>query len=401
MKKIVLSAVAVLTLGSVLASASAVKLYSDKNGQVFTQAGEGRTLIKEVEQKSTSLFAGKSSKIKFGGKSYLGYTYTDFDKASKKSESEFELRRLYFDVKAYLLQDPKSYFRVTFDRTTKDNYRSSTDSRTDKYEEIYVKYAYMYLNNVLPYTGVEIGQAHRPWVDYEQNNSWNYRSIQKVFSEDGNGAHINSSADLGVNFKTKTKYFSSEIGLFQGEGYHDEQVSNGVSFEWRTTAHLLGVNGKGNATKKTYWEASFYGQYNMDHYEYTNSAGNDAYDDLIFYGLHTVFNTPSFQIAAQYVYSDNTSDELGHVSKGAGDGYNAHILGRFGEKKQFATFARYDTWTPDAVSGATEQEQKTYTVGASWQQNKNIQWVANMVTVDNDDKDDNYDAYMLTAEVKF
>lgn len=393
MKKIVLSAVAALTLGSVVASASGVKLYSDSNGQVFTKAGEGRTLIKDIDQKSTPWFANKSSKLKFGGKAYLGFTQQDYrSETGKEGESKFELRRLYFDVKAYMLEDPKSYFRITFDRTTKDS--------NTRYETMYIKYAYMYLNNVLPYTGVEIGQAHRPWVDYEQNNSWNYRNFQKVFGEDSNGAHINSSADLGVNFKTKMKYFSSEIGIFQGEGYHDEQTNgNGMSFEWRTTAHLLGVNGKGKATKKTYWEASFYGQYNTKRY----TAANGDYNDLIFYGLHTVFNTPSFQIAGQYITSQDTADNSTYVSKGAGSGYNVHAVGRIGDEKQYALIGRYDTWTPDVVSGVDEDAQHTYTLGASWQQNKNIQWVASTIVVDNehDNRGKNGTAYMLTAEVKF
>lgn len=398
MKKIVFSALAALTIGTVAASAGDVKLYSDGNGQVFTMAGEGRTLIKNIDQKSTSLFAKKSSKIKFGGKSYLNFTNTDYEKSSKASTSKFALNRLYFDVKAYLLQDPKSYFRVTFDR----------DQDNNGVQQVIVKYGYLYLNDVLPYTGVEIGQAHRPWVDYEQNNSWAYRSIQKVFAENKNSANLTGSTDLGANFKTKTKYFSSEIGLFQGEGYKKKQAGDdGVSLEWRATAHLLGENGKGNATKKTYWEASFYGQYNAEH----NKNANGDYDDLVFYGLHTVFNTPSFQVAGQYISSADTADNNTYVSEGSGTGYNAHALARLGAKKEFAVFARLDNWKKDQVSGAKEYNQNTYTYGASWQQNKNIQWVANVITTDNEDdfyyKDNSTDsgknsnAYMLTAEVKF
>ena len=76
MKRIVLSALAALTIGTVAASAGDVKLYSDGNGQVFTTAGEGRTQIENIDKKSTSWFAKKSSKIKFGGKSYLNFTNT-------------------------------------------------------------------------------------------------------------------------------------------------------------------------------------------------------------------------------------------------------------------------------------------------------------------------------------
>ncbi|MBD3796472.1 MAG: hypothetical protein IE887_01825 [Campylobacterales bacterium] len=45
MKKVVLSSLTALSLGSVVLSASEIKFYQDANGQVFTQAGEGRSEI--------------------------------------------------------------------------------------------------------------------------------------------------------------------------------------------------------------------------------------------------------------------------------------------------------------------------------------------------------------------
>jgi hypothetical protein len=68
MKKIVLSALAAFTLGSVAANAAALKLYQDENGQVFTQAGEGRTLIKD---KSVSVFS-HANDLKFPVKHLSG-----------------------------------------------------------------------------------------------------------------------------------------------------------------------------------------------------------------------------------------------------------------------------------------------------------------------------------------
>ena len=105
------------------------------------------------------------------------------------------------------------------------------------------KYAYLNLNEVLPATSLEIGLAHRPWHDYEEHNSWMYRSISEILIENGNSAHISSSADFGVMAKIRTKFFDSDIGIFNGEGYHSAQVSNGVSLEWRFTGHLLGTHG--------------------------------------------------------------------------------------------------------------------------------------------------------------
>lgn len=394
MKKIVLSALAALTIGTVAASAGDVKFYTDDNGQVFTTAGEGRTLIKNIDQKSTSLFAKKSSKIKFGGKSYLNFTNTDYEKSSKASTSKFALNRLYFDVKAYLLQDPKSYFRVTFDR----------DQDNVGVQQVIVKYGYLYLNDVLPYTGVEIGQAHRPWVDYEQNNSWAYRSIQKVFAENKNSANLTGSTDLGANFKTKTKYFSSEIGLFQGEGYKKKQAGDdGVSLEWRATAHLLGVNGKDKQTTKTYFDASFFGQYNGAHK--VNASAPSGYDDLVFMGLHTVYNQPEFLISAQYISSQDTAENATYVSSQAGSGYSVNAEYRLGHEKEYRAIARYDSWTATQLVSSDERENMSYLIGAAWEQNKNVQWVANAIVTDNEAGSNreiyNGVAYMLTAEVRF
>ena len=95
MKKIVLSSLVALTLGTVSATAGDMKFYTDANGQLFITAGEGRTLLqadpKEVMsamkqasshvstkkiKKSTPVFS-KADKLKFSGTVYAGYTYTN------------------------------------------------------------------------------------------------------------------------------------------------------------------------------------------------------------------------------------------------------------------------------------------------------------------------------------
>jgi len=398
MKKIVLSALAAMTLGTV--AANAVDLYQDANGQVFTSAAEGRTIIKD---KSTSVFS-KTDKLKFSGLTYIGGTYKDYDattstgSSGKADSAQFEIRRAYFQLKAYLLDDAKSYYRVTFD------VHQDADT-TDGDMVLRAKYAYLYLNNVLPFTGVEVGLVHRPWHDYEEHNAWCYRNISKVLTEQSNGAHLSNSADYGFNFKTKTKYFDSELGIFNGEGYHSTQnTSRGVSFEWRTTAHLLGVAGKDKQTSKTYWDASFFGQYNIGHKNVTVGSVTES-QDLVFGGLHTVYNQPSFLVAAQYIYSDNTSDIANNISKQAGSGYSINSEYRFGTEKEYRVIARYDSWTTEKENSADEKENRTYIGGLAWDQNRNVQWVANLEMTDNEDgssrETSNGMAYMLTAEVKF
>jgi len=366
----------------------------------------------------------KASKLKFSGLTYLGYTNYQYDdtQANKYADlagtslNKFEMRRAYVQVKAYLLEDPKSYFRVTLDME-----HVTSDATAGDYN-VRFKYAYLYLNEILPYTGVELGIAHRPWIDYEEHNSWFYRDTHWVFTEADNSAKLSNSADLGFNLKTKTKYFSSEIGMFTGEGYHNVEDGQGMSLEWRATAHILGESGKDKQTTKTYWDASFYGQYNKANNKYTQetitSGGNPINQDLVWGGLHTVFNMPSFMIAAQYIQSQDTMDSP-DVYKKAGKGFNTHAVVRFGESKQYRVVARYDNWKPDAVESIAgglytknvdDLTKQTYYAGFVWQQNTNVQWVANVLRYDNDidalgqravDAQANSTQYMITTQLSF
>jgi len=393
MKKIILSTLASVTLGSLCASATT--FYQDENGQVFTKPAQGRTEIKT----STPVFA-KASKLKFSGVTYLGYVYDDYktDTARvdyKSDTSDFEIRRAYLQLKAYLLDDPKSYFRVTYDL---HNDGGSMDVRA--------KYAYLYLNDIYKNTGVEIGLAHRPWHDYEEHNAWLYRSISKVLIEDKkSGPDLSNSADFGIMFKTRTQYFDADYGLFRGEGYHSNgNNGTGLSFEWRATAHLLGTSSHHHPEKNTYWDASFYGQYNKDHKTIAVGTLNET-QDLVFGGLHTVYNQPNFLVAAQYVKSLDTSDIANNVSLQAGSGYSVNAQYRMGADKEYSLLARYDSWTPQAVNSADEKENRSYILGGAWKQNHNVEWVANVIVTDNEagsaKEVENGTQYMLTAEVKF
>ena len=395
MNKIVLSALAALTMTTTSASAGETKFYTDENGQVFTSAAEGRT---ELKSSTTPVYA-KTSKIKFSGVHYLGLNAQSMKDGDKKAN--FELRRNYLQVKAYLLEDPKSYLRVTLDATYSDKQADS-----EGHASVYVKYAYLYLNNILPSTGVEIGMVHRPWIDYEEHQGWWMRSISKVFVEAGEAGHLTNSADLGFNIKTKTPYFTSEFGIFNGEGYHgsndngganDEELGDGLSAEWRMTAAILG-NGenKRKPLKDTYFDASFFGQYNMDNSHNADTSGNMA--DYQFFGLHTVYNRPSFLVSAQYVDSSN---DLANTTDWNGKGYSFNGTYRIGAKKQYSLVARYDNWkNEDSTTGVKDDTENNYIYGVAWQQNKNVKWLLSGQTYDvkeNNAKD--YTSAMITAEV--
>jgi len=114
---------------------------------------------------------------------------------------------------------------------------------------------------------------------------------------------------------------------------------------------------------------------------------------------------PSFLLSAQYIKSDDTARNSNYVSSQAGDGFSANGEYRFGNEKQFRAIARYDTWTDEKLNSAEERDDSSYIVGGVWQQNKNVQWVANVIVTDNEAGSDrqkyNGTAYMFTAQVEF
>ena len=257
------------------------------------------------------------------------------------------------------------------------------------YANTYFKYAYLYLDEVLPYTGVEIGIAHRPWIDYEEHNSWYYRSFNKVILEEKNtatesGVDLVNSADLGVNFKTKTDMFSSEIGLFNGEGYHadkaaaNQQNSTNLSFEWRLTGHLLGDGkkvGKNDRTKDTYANISTYGLISSMHKD-DNVLSDDAKEyDRDFYGIHAVYNQPEFLLAGQYF---TATDSLRRSAGKPDVDYTGwSINGEIRPMTDWTIIGRYDDYKIENkgnVAGSDVDGTKII-AGLAYKYNKNVNFI--------------------------
>jgi hypothetical protein len=331
---------------------------------------------------TTSSFAdgvivkSKAATLKFNGTHYLGFVHEDPETGD--GDDYFETRRNYFQVKAYINDNPKDYMRITM------------DTHNEKGGEVNVrlKYAYLYLDNILPNTGVEMGQVHRPWIDYEEHHGWLYRSIAKTFVEEHSGAHFTNSADKGINFKTKTEGFSSEIGLFNGEGYHgsDDDGENGLSFEWRLTSSLYGTGKKHvHPEHDTYADISFLGQYN------TKTLKND--EDFIWYGFHAVYNQPQFLVAAMYVQADDKG--VANNSK-TGNGFT--LNGEYRVDHKWTLLGRYDSFGAD-----DNKDREEIIAGVAYKYSKNVKFIANIFHIDKDTNtdDDAKDKYMLTAEVKW
>jgi len=355
----------------------------------------------EKYEKATPVFS-KTSKLKFSGKHYIGFVSNnvkDTSTGESYRDNYFETRRNYIQVKGYFFDDPKSYVRVTLDTHQVGNGKDIngdpiTDANTGDWE-VRLKYAYLYLNEILPFTGVEFGQAHRPWIDYEEHHGWLYRSIAKTFVEKKQDADFTNSADLGINFKTKTEYFSSELGVFNGEGYHgslDKDAANGLSYEWRLTANLLGTGRKHvHPRHDTYADVSFYGQYNTDY----EKKGDPVTGDFIWYGINAVYNQPEFLIAANYLKSDKAA------SKYKGDGFSVNgelRLLTFDESLiDWNIIGRYDRWNLDDFADPREN----IIAGLTYKWNKNVEFIGNYLGEKDPRNEQDSDKLMFTAEVNW
>ncbi len=328
--------------------------------------------IASIASAGESVVKSHAPVLKFSGTHYLGFTSISPDEGD--STNKFETRRNYLQVKAYFKENPKDYARITLD----------THDTKDGESNVRLKYAYLYLDNVLPNTGVEFGQAHRPWIDYEEHNGWNYRSISKTLVEAKHGADITNSADRGINFKTKTPYFSSELGVFNGEGYHNKEDGKGLSGEWRLTAHVLGTGKKHAKKSLKYANISFFGQQNKK----SNKHGNQ---DLNWMGVHAVYNQPEFLVSAQYI------DVADGIDSKRGTGYS--VNGEYRVTPKYNVLARYDDFKQDVDS----KERKRSIVGVAYEYNKNVEFIADYRKEGGDalSKADTTDAVMLTAAVEW
>jgi hypothetical protein len=406
--------------------------------EIDKTAMEAKEKLAKLEKKWGDMpaLAGKFKKFEIGGKAYLGYTYQTTKKryTGIDDSGDFEARRFYFDTKAYI--SDKDYIRFTTDLSTGTDYK------------LKIKYGYLWkdISDLIPHTGFELGIAHTPWIDYEEHSGWWYRSVDKTFIESGYGMGLWPSADLGINFKTKTPYITSEIGMYNGEGYDkintSSQKSSGFhnSFEGRVTYHVFG-NGdkKVSPTKDQYANISLHLASNIgyndnnfsDKYQTSGYSGcgcdkngnpqcqpNYAqypatHKNLNLYHIHAVYNHPMFLIAAQYGKTDYNSR-----SPQAGDGYSVNAEVR--PVQDWALFARYDYWKfkdgyqKDLTNGGYK-DRKAYYAGIAYTMNKYVKWIANVASFDykassyctgscdankkNNEKDKTL--YMLTAELSW
>ncbi len=346
------------------------KLYVDSEGRLYLTPGEGRKPVEiKVPASEGTKVVSKEKKIKIGGTAYLHY---DVDAGRSTHQNAFKITRNYLELRGYF--NDKDYFRTTLD------VKQSEEVDSGSYV-VRLKYAYAYFDKVLPYTGVEVGLVHRPWIDWEEHHGWLHRDLEETLIENKRGAHLINSADFGFNLKGHYKIASWELGLFNGEGYHGVEESShfGKSIEGRLSLNLFdGFTLSGHTV------------HSFDH-------KGEKFDRHI-YQVHAVYNNPYFLIAAQYIW-DKDDYYQGEDKKPHGYSVNGDLKLKPLIGYPLGILARYDRWDTD---NGGKDVKKHYVYGLFYKLNNHVRLTIaqdRLIAQDNAGSDEN--TVMGVAQIKW
>ena len=232
---------------------------------------------------------------------YLGYTVGE---AKEESFNKFFVGRGYVTLK----MKPLSWFES---RVTMDTHQNDEGDWAVRLKYLYAKFKVPLETAVVTEPYVEIGLAHTPWFDFEQNIN-TYRMEGTMFLERNK---LMNSADLGitigtllgrrlpeayqkeVNSKYPGTWGSVALAVFNGGGYHAGEENENKVFQSRISLRPAGpwlpnlqlshhlVHGKGNTVDSPAWMinsfmASFEHQYFVLTAQLGLGQGNQAGDKV-------------------------------------------------------------------------------------------------------------------------
>ena len=263
MKKII-STVAALGLccavPAIAAAGDASLLQILQNKGVLTPSEVSR--IEAQGQKKNTALNG----LKIELQSFIDYSAGEKAEPGGTSSSynEFAVTRGYLTIK-------KKVTPWLGGRITTDIHRDSTGDYKVRLKYLYAEFQPNDLG-MLTSMKMEVGQGHNPWLDFEEHIN-PYRAQGPMAVE---RAHIFNSADVGIslrgniggklaNAKSLTGnshydglYGSWHVGVYNGGGYHSDEVNGNKAIEGRLTIRplpetlpglqfsYLGMKGDGN-----------------------------------------------------------------------------------------------------------------------------------------------------------
>ncbi len=339
-----------------------------------------------------SFFTG----FKVQGLHYLSYEAKD---AAGITTNKFAVNRSYLTAQ-------KTINDLISSRITLDAHQDSTGD-----VKVRVKYAYAKFNledwgDVFTDTSFEFGIAHTPWLDFEQHINL-YRMQGKMAVE---RAKLFNSADFGLTFNALLggeinedyqksvskaypgKYGSFAMGVYNGGGYHAEEVNENKVIQGRLTIRPLPYSLPG-------MQASYFGLFGDCNLP---AEANGT--------------TPDWQVqtgmlsyeAAQFVVTGQYFQAMGNQSGSyTGIGYSTRTSGFSGfcelrPGDHWRVIGRVDQFDPNSNSNFENDTQLTYIVGAGYDFGKQNTLLLDYerLTFENDDLDPN-NAIKITMQIKY
>jgi hypothetical protein len=400
MKKIVLPAIAILTVGLTPASAGDVKFYQDVNGQVFTSSAQGRTQIalpSMKAKKSITIMDEKSQEFPLGAQTHINMKFkaddnpdmwlkagvriqgtfqnSDIDNVTGDNEaySDAYLRRVRFEVAAGF----NKYTSFVMDvRNDKANYEDKGEQQFnvgDAYVKISKPFGTSLVNFKLFRAKVDISRTEtvksarvlhydRPQVADEaaQFITHNRRGTNAQMYGDwdkkihyqvafGDGVHSGKLKDskgtsFDGNLTQKSFFYGGKIVLSPFDGW--EETS-------RTETYF--AKGKHFAVGAGYWVSP--------DIKYKDGAQEQSID-------HTLVNFEmsahykGFFVQAEYFDFDGVVKEWTKAEIGKSSGWYATGEYVFEDLGFMAPFVRYEKW--DKFKDESEHELTSTMAGINW-----------------------------------
>ena len=407
MKKIVLSGLAALTIGTV--GAQATQFYTDANGQVFTSAAEGRTPLEISEalmpskKKSITIVDEKSPEFILGKETHINMKFVADDnsdmwlKAGVRIQGTFEtkekdyfddakdvnlndayLRRVRFEVAAGFNKWTSFVMDVRNDKANYEQEGEKTFNVGDAYVQIKKPFDTSLVNFKLFRAKIDVSRTEtsksaftvhydRPHVADEaaQYITHNRRGTNAQMYGDwekkvhyqiafGDGVEEDTMVDVtGKKYKDVTGYKVVSQDFFYGGKVKFSPFSG---WEEKKVTETYFGQGQHFTVGAAYWRTN-------------NIKTSDAVGTLDhkLMNLELSAHYGGLSMSAEYFAFDGVAKEWGTTETGKSDGWYALAEYVFTDYGFVAPFIRYESWDKYKDAAAGEDYGFTSTVaGVNW-----------------------------------
>jgi hypothetical protein len=340
--------------------------------------------------------------LKIGGLFYISYqngkAYTGTPDETM-SYNQFVMGRGYLDVQKTIT----SYF---MGRYTTDITRDGTGDWKTRVKYLYGKFSWKG-GAVFSAVGVEFGQVHNPWLDFEESingfrmqgtmfleRSGIFNSADVGFTAGANlGGKVSESYQKTVNSHYAGRYGTVQVGVYNGGGYHASERNENKVIGGRLTVRPLPdvapglqfsglvMTGEGNVSP-------------------TNTASPP--DWSLFDGMVS-YEMPNFTGTAQYYRGKGNQSGSAIFNGNAREqkGYSLFGAIHFADQNRVSVLGRYDYFDSN-TDVSNNDVQKRFIAGVAYDMHKGNTWLIDYQRINHSASGiPSEDQVQLTLQVKF